>query len=144
MTSLGDHPVWHPVADLFKEDLMVTCSDAGDGLARITPPIIWAKAVPALPTISATSTTVIAIIIAILVRTSCSFPLEKGPASALSPSRCHRRAHINSSICGATHPPSTLIHLPLFTVVPGETVRQGVRATLEAWIWTVYGGQNGP
>src|SRR5918994_2991252 len=33
MTSLGDHPVWHPVADLFKEDLMVTCSDAGDGLA---------------------------------------------------------------------------------------------------------------
>jgi hypothetical protein len=32
----------------------------------------------------------------------------------------------------------------LFTEVPGETVRQGVRATLEAWIWTVYGGQNGP
>src|SRR5918993_3194875 len=37
MTSLGDHPVWHPVADLFKEDLMVTCSDAGDGLTLDRP-----------------------------------------------------------------------------------------------------------
>ncbi len=33
---------------------------------------------------------------------------------------------------------------PLFTQVPGETVRKGVRATLRAWIWSLYGTLNGP
>src|SRR5829696_392732 len=28
--------------------------------------------------------------------------------------------------------------------MPRETVRKGVRATLRAWIWQVYGGQTGP
>src|SRR5215207_10091254 len=32
MTSLGDHPVCHPVSDPLEEHLMVTCSNAGDGL----------------------------------------------------------------------------------------------------------------
>jgi hypothetical protein len=34
--------------------------------------------------------------------------------------------------------------LPLFTQVPRETVRKGVRATLKACIWLVYGGRKGP
>jgi hypothetical protein len=33
--------------------------------------------------------------------------------------------------------------LPLFTKLPTETVRKGVRATLLPWIWEAYGGQNG-
>src|SRR5918993_1669666 len=33
MAALGNHPVGHPVADPFEEDLVVSCGDAGDGLA---------------------------------------------------------------------------------------------------------------
>src|SRR5215213_7247934 len=33
--------------------------------------------------------------------------------------------------------------MPLFTLVPGETVRKGVRTTLLAWIWEAQGDQNG-
>jgi hypothetical protein len=85
MTSLSDHLVWHPVSDPLEEHLVVTCGDAGMVWHWMTPPIIWAKAVPALPTtISATSTTAMPII-AILVRTSSSLPLEKGTTSALAP-----------------------------------------------------------
>src|SRR5215211_2798284 len=94
----------------------------------ITPPITWAKAVP-LPT-NATSTTTMAIIIAILVRTSSSLALEKGIVSALPPSRCHRHAHINNSIWGATHPQTHCYFLHLFTEVPGECPgSQQARAT---------------
>src|SRR5829696_1681999 len=32
----------------------------------------------------------------------------------------------------------------IFKTVSRETVRKGVRATLRAWIWQVYGGQTGP
>jgi hypothetical protein len=80
----------------------------------ITPPIVWAKAVP-LPK-SAASTTM-AIIIATFVRTSYCFPLEKGSVFeclALPLSRNYHYAHINSSIWGVTHPPKyTVSFAPL-------------------------------
>jgi hypothetical protein len=57
MTSLGDHPVWHPVADPLEEDLVGSCGNAGDAVALDRPTDLWAKAVLALPTISVASTT---------------------------------------------------------------------------------------
>jgi hypothetical protein len=52
------------------------------------------------------------IIIATLIRTSSSFTLEKGTVSALAPSQCYLRPHINSSIWSATHPQYTVSSCP--------------------------------
>jgi hypothetical protein len=113
MAALGDHPVWHSVADLLEEHLVGSCGNTGDTLALDGPPITcWAKAVPALPK-SVRSTTAIAIITAILLGTSVapSFSVwRRGVflSACLPLSRNCRYAHIDSSIWGATHPQSTL------------------------------------